>query len=169
MTVRPLTYAEVGATRGALPTGYAHVRERTYLGDDVAARAGELVLTWAMHRAAGLRVRPEPTPRAAVGVEVVVVLGVGRFGIPAPCRVVWTVDEPGRIGFAYGTLPGHPEQGEELFLVEQDADGRTWLQVSSFSRPVAWYARLGGPVTRRLQQVVARRLGRRLRRLCAAQ
>jgi uncharacterized protein (UPF0548 family) len=30
-----------------------------------------------------------------------------------PCRVVYVVDEPRRAGFAYGTLPGHPEIGGE--------------------------------------------------------
>ena len=38
-------------------------------------------------------------------------------------RVVYLVDEDGpvpRFGFAYGTLPGHAESGEERFLVEWD-------------------------------------------------
>ena len=35
-----------------------------------------------------------------------------------PARVVYVVDEPARRGFAYGTLHGHPESGEEAFLVE---------------------------------------------------
>jgi Domain of unknown function (DUF1990) len=38
----------------------------------------------------------------------------------APCRVVCVVDEAGptsKFGFAYGTLPGHVESGEERFLI----------------------------------------------------
>jgi uncharacterized protein (UPF0548 family) len=48
--------------------------------------------------------------------------------------VVWTVDEPDRYGFAYGTLPDHPERGEEACLVEQ-AKGRVTLKIRAFSRP----------------------------------
>jgi uncharacterized protein (UPF0548 family) len=36
--------------------------------------------------------------------------------------VVWTVDEPNRIGFGYGTLQGHPESGEESFVVSREDD-----------------------------------------------
>ena len=39
------------------------------------------------------------------------------------CRIVYVVDESGPIskfGFAYGTLPGHVESGEERFLIEWD-------------------------------------------------
>ena len=45
-----------------------------------------------------------------MGSEVIVHLGPVR----APCRVVYVVDEPDRRGFAYGTLPGHPEIDGEL-------------------------------------------------------
>jgi uncharacterized protein (UPF0548 family) len=44
------------------------------------------------------------------GTDVLAHLGPIRV----PCRVVYVLDEPERRGFAYGTLPGHPESGEEL-------------------------------------------------------
>jgi len=69
-----------------------------------------------------------------------------------PSRVVYVVDEPDRAGFAYGTLPGHPEQGEELFLLENDDQNRVLFTVSAFSRGTSTLARLGGPVTGRFQQ-----------------
>ena len=40
------------------------------------------------------------------------------------CRVASVVDEPNRFGFAYGTLPIHPEQGEQSFIVERDEGGK---------------------------------------------
>jgi uncharacterized protein (UPF0548 family) len=52
-----------------------------------------------------------------------------------PTRVVYVIDEPDRKGFAYGTLPGHPERGEESFVVERRADESVWLTIRSFSRP----------------------------------
>ncbi len=74
-----------------------------------------------------------------------------RLGpVRIPVRIVRVVDEPDRRGFVYGTLPGHPEVGEEAFLAERDAAG-TWVHVRAFSRPGRWYARLGGPVTRLAQ------------------
>jgi uncharacterized protein (UPF0548 family) len=58
--------------------------------------------------------------------------------VAAPCRVIYVVDEPRRKGFAYGTLPGHPESGEEAFIVEQTEDGSVWLTIRAFSRPSGW-------------------------------
>ncbi len=72
-------------------------------------------MRWGMLRGAGVRVEAT-TDVAAVGSEVIVHLGPVRV----PCRVVYVVDEPDRRGFAYGTLPGHAESGEELFLVRYD-------------------------------------------------
>ena len=70
----------------------------------------------------------------------------------APCRVVYIVDEPDRFGFAYGTLPGHPEQGEEAFVVAKADDGAVRFTITAFSRPKEALARLGGPVTRFVQK-----------------
>jgi uncharacterized protein (UPF0548 family) len=61
------------------------------------------------------------------------------------------VDEPGRFGFAYGTLPLHPEQGEEAFVVSHDEDDAVWLDIVVFSRPRHPLARLGWLAGRRVQ------------------
>jgi uncharacterized protein (UPF0548 family) len=164
-----LTYPEVGATRaaGPLPAGYHHLRHRTCLGEVPLAAAGDAILTWRMHRAAGTRIEAS-APRAAPGVELTVGLGVGRLRLTAPCRVVWSVEEGDRVGFGYGTLPGHPEHGEESFVAERAADGRVWFAVTAFSRPALWYTRAAGPVVVLFQHAYARRLGRVLRRLCGS-
>ncbi|CAM5263264.1 DUF1990 domain-containing protein [Streptomyces finlayi] len=171
--VKPYTYADVGATRdadGACPDGFRALRVRTRVGYGAEAHriAGRAVLGWAMHRGLGLTV-DAGTESAAPGVEVVVGIGVGRWRVQAPCRVVWAVDEPGRVGFAYGTLTGHPECGEEAFVVETDAEGRVWMEVRAFSRPAAWYARAGGPVTRLVQHACAKGYGLAVRRVVARQ
>ena len=77
-----------------------------------ASYAGAL-LGWQAHLRAGLCVSASA---ATVGPGTVVVLGAGAGAarVSAPCRVVYLVAEPGRAGFAYGTLPGHPERGEEV-------------------------------------------------------
>lgn len=150
-----LTYPEVGATAGELPTGYRHTRASAVIGTgrDRFEQAGAGVLRWGMQRGAGLRVQAT-TDSAAPGTELIVGLGP----IPAPCRVVYVLDEADRRGFAYGTLAGHPESGEELFSVRYDPETDTvHAEVAAFSRPATWWSRLGGPVTRLLQQIVTRR------------
>ena len=72
----------------------------------------------------------------------------------ATCRVVGVVDEPDRWGFAYGTLPAHPESGEELFVVErrpEDGDAVVF-RITVFWRPHELLTRLGAPVARILQR-----------------
>jgi uncharacterized protein (UPF0548 family) len=65
--------------------------------------------------------------------------------------VVYVTTEPDRRGFAYGTLPGHPECGEEAFhLVRQGSS--VLFRVRAFSRPRHPLARLGAPVTRAMQR-----------------
>ncbi len=152
------TYREVGATRGALPNGYQHMEKQRTLGAgrQVFERASERLMTWGVQRGAGLVVRAD-SPRVATGVNVTVRLGLGRLAVSAPCRVVYTVEERDRVGFAYGTLLGHPESGEELFLVEHEAKGDVTLTVRAFSRPVRWFSRVAAPGARLVQRLVTER------------
>ena len=154
-----LTYPEVGATAGAMPDGYHHARASAVIGSgrERFERAGDSVLRWGMQRGAGLSVQAT-SDVAEVGAELLVRLGP----IPAPCRVVYVLSESGpetdRRGFAYGTLPGHPESGEELFSVRYDpATDTVYAEISAFSRPATWWSKLGGPVTRLAQRVVTGR------------
>jgi uncharacterized protein (UPF0548 family) len=150
-----LTYRDVGATASALPDGYHHVRKSAAIGsgrprfEDAAAK----VMRWGMLRGAGVRV-DATSEVAAVGSEVLVGIGPVR----APCRVVYVIDEPNRRGFAYGTLPGHPESGEELFAVRYDpATGEVKAEVIAFSRHATWWSKLGSPVTALMQRVITSR------------
>jgi uncharacterized protein (UPF0548 family) len=143
-----VTYPEVGATQtGQLPAGYRHIHRRVEVRDLPAVAAG--MRAWGIHRGAGLAVRAPGEP--TVGLEFRSGAGVGRLRLWVPCQVVWVRDGPDAYGYGFGTLPGHPEHGEEAFLVSRDADGRVWFEVRAFSRPATWYAKLGGPVTRRFQ------------------
>ena len=64
----------------------------------------------------------------------------------------WSTDgEPDRRGFAYGTLPGHPERGEEAFHLVRQGSSMLFL-VRAFSRPRHPLARIGEPVTKAMQQ-----------------
>ncbi|WP_406089606.1 DUF1990 family protein [Streptomyces sp. NBC_01013] len=162
-----LTYPEAGATRlGPLPDGYHHLHHRTEVGHGRAdlEAAGAAITEFRMHRVSGAEVRAS-APRAEPGASVRVPLGAGPFRFSAPCRVVWAEYGPERIGFAYGTLPRHPECGEECFVAELAEDGTVSFTVMAFSRPVRWYTRLAGPLVPVVQHWYARRLGRTLRRI----
>ena len=160
LTAMPLTYAEVGATEGTLPVDYRHLKASAVIGHGRQRfeEAADAVMRWGMLRGAGIRVEAT-TEVAAVGSEVLVGLGPLR----APCRVVYVVDEPDRRGFAYGTLRGHPQIGEELFAVRYDpVAGAVYAEVTAFSRHGTWWSRLAGPATSLAQRVISRRYLRAL-------
>ncbi len=160
LRAEPFSYSPVGATAtSTYPSGFHRLAERAYIGDGRAAfdHAAERLMTWRMHEGAGLRVAAEAA-RVVEGAVVVCRLGPLRI----PCRVVWVVEEPDRVGFGYGTLPGHPEAGEEAFVLELD-DDVVHLSVTAYSRPGRWFTRLGGPVGRVLQRRVVRRYADALR------
>ncbi|ROQ41205.1 uncharacterized protein (UPF0548 family) [Frondihabitans sp. PhB188] len=94
---------------------------------------------------------PEGEPFLVAGTEAV--LDIHAYGrtVHAPVRVVYVIDDPTRKGFAYGTLDGHPESGEESWVIDQTDDGSVWLTVRVFSKPANWKWRLVAPFLR-LQQ-----------------
>jgi uncharacterized protein (UPF0548 family) len=150
--VAALTYPEIGAAvDGPMPAGYDHLDARARVGSaDGFERAREALFGWALQRHVGATVHP-PDARPTPGTTVLLRLGLGPLRMIAPCRVVWAVDEPDRAGFAYGTLPGHPERGEEAFILQRTGEG-TVLTIRAFSRPARWFSRLGAPVSRLVQR-----------------
>ncbi|HET7326173.1 MAG TPA: DUF1990 domain-containing protein [Nocardioidaceae bacterium] len=167
LSVLELTYGGVGGTRWrATPAGFHAAEHRSVLGSDHGRfdRAVDALLHWRMHDAAGLRM--QATGPVAVGVDSLGRLGVGRFAVPVPCRVVWVVREPDRVGFGYGSLPGHPASGEESFVLERVA-GEVVFTVRAFSRGAQWYTRCGAPLARSAQRAYLRRYAGALRRLSA--
>lgn len=153
---RPLTYDEVGGTSAGAPAGYRAVaRTRTLRRRDFEGAVEDL-MRWRMHERAGLRVAAS-AERAAVDEVVVLRLGPGPLSLRIPCRVVAVTDESGRAGFAYGTLPGHPETGEERFELARQPDGSVVFEITAFSRPATVLAKAGGPVSRLVQDVMTTR------------
>jgi uncharacterized protein (UPF0548 family) len=150
----PFTYPEVGATRaGRLPAGYPHVEKSAVVGSGRPAfeRAAAALFEWRAQRGAGLRVRATG-PASEPGTVVVLTAGLPRLGYDIPCRVVWAQADGDERGFGYGTLPGHPESGEECFVVRLDGDGDVVFTTRVFSRLASPLARLGGPVSRKVQR-----------------
>lgn len=161
---REFSYPEVGATlddADALPAGYSHLRHRVRVGHGEAAfrAAADALGSFRMHRRLPVGITAS-APRAALGAEVTVALA---WVVQAPCRIVRVVDEPDRYGWAYGTLTGHPECGEEAFLLDLDADGTVWFDVIAFSRPGGRAARVLGGLVPVMQRLYARRCAQVLR------
>jgi len=155
------SYPAVGATAGTPPSGYVVDRVRVKLGEGEAAFAAarRALERWDQFRLGWLEAAPPATPIEPGQAVAVLIRTMGVWWLNAN-RIVYVIDEPGpvaRFGFAYGTLPGHAESGEERFLIEWDrAEGSVWYSILAFSRPRHWLARLGRPLVRRLQRRFAR-------------
>ncbi|MGY1723222.1 DUF1990 family protein [Blastococcus sp. SYSU DS0533] len=159
LTAAPFTYTEVGATADAdLPAGY-HVAEHSAVvgaGRAALERVAGAVLDWRLQRAVGLRVRATG-PAGTPGTVVVLTAGLPRFGYDIPCRVVWASTEGDERGFAYGTLPGHPESGEERFAVRLTGSGEVVFTLRVFFRLASPAARLAGPLSLAVQRLATAR------------
>lgn len=155
---RPLSYPESGATAVQLPDGYYHLVVHRVIGhgEPTFRRAADRLMSWEMHRAAGLTVTAT-TSRVEPDSRVRLRLGWHLLRMSFACQVVHVVEEERRRGFAYGTLQGHPERGEERFCVEWREDDAVVFSLTAFSRPGTWWSRAGGPISRRLQQRYTRR------------
>ena len=93
----------------------------------------------------------EATP-VVVAETVLLVLPLGPTELRIACRLVDVTDTPTSFGFVYGTLPVHPECGEERFMVEHEVDGTVRFTIDVFWKPNHPLAILGAPIARRMQQ-----------------
>jgi len=154
---KDFSYPAVGATATTPPAGYVvdHTRIKLGEGESVFRSARAALERWEQFRLGWVEAWSSETPIRSG--EVVAVMGwaIGMWWLNS-CRIVYVVDESGpvgKFGFAYGTLPGHVESGEERFLIEwdRDTDG-VWYDILAFSRPNHILTRLGYPLVRRKQK-----------------
>ena len=149
-----LSYDAVGCTREELPAmpGWNVDRHRVRLGAgrDVFEAAKRAISRWEMFPPEVASIcHPDRPPRQDLVVGVVYKVRLLPVWILFPAKVVWIVDEATRFGFAYGTLPDHPECGEERFVLQWNAaDDSVWYDLLAVSRPAHWLARVGYPYTR---------------------
>jgi uncharacterized protein (UPF0548 family) len=162
-------YAAVGATAGAPPRGHVVDHTRVELGrGEPAFRAAKAALKrWDHFQLGWVEACPRTTPIQPGRTVAIVARAAGLWWLNA-CRIVYVVDEGAasrQFGFAYGTLSGHVESGEERFLVEWSAaDDRVWYDILAFSRPNHLLARIGYPLARRFQKRFARDSAAAMRR-----
>jgi uncharacterized protein (UPF0548 family) len=163
-----LPYADVGATvSGPLPRHYFHDRESAAVGGgrDVFTRAAVALRRWQTHTGSGLSIYPKDAEQV-VGTSVVVSAPMMGGYMLAPTRVVAVIDDDNAVGFAYGTLPLHPERGEESFIVRHLDDDTVVFELTAFSRPRPLLV-LGTPVNRILQRRAQRAMLRAMQEVPA--
>ena len=151
------TYAEVGATNATPPARYNVDHNRIQLGTGEATFRGavEALKHWRQFELGWVTIVPRGV-RVEVGATVAVkARAFGTWSLNAS-RVVYTIDESRRFGFAYGTLPDHVERGEERFLVEWLPDDSVWYDILAFSKPQHPLVKLSVPLARRLQHKFTR-------------
>jgi uncharacterized protein (UPF0548 family) len=158
---RDFSYPQVGATATTTPAGYVVDSTSASLGRGrvLFESAKAALRAWAQFRLGWLEVVPTDRPIESGESVAVIARSLGLWTINS-ARIVYVVDESGprwRYGFAYGTLPGHIEKGEERFVVEWRPDNdEVGYSIVAFSRPNHVLARLGYPWVRRMQKRFAR-------------
>lgn len=152
------TYPNVGATRGTPPSGYIVNSRRVCLGSGAAtfASARDALRHWQALATGWTEVYPRDAEVRAG--QTVAVLGRHfPFWSLNATRVVYVLDEEAQAGFAYGTLPGHMESGEERFLIEWNReDDSVWYDLQAFVRWRHPLARLASPLARAVVRRFAR-------------
>lgn len=133
------TVTDVSQGTGAQYSGIAFDAE----GSPLAAQPGQREQ----------RVAADGTPFISAGMTAT--LRSGRHATPV--LVVYVIDEPDRIGFAYGTAGDAPEAGEESFILERRDDDTVWLTVRSILEPAGGLRRLTAPLQRRRRRELTKR------------
>ncbi|MEM9917125.1 MAG: DUF1990 domain-containing protein [Bacteroidota bacterium] len=165
------TYEAVGISRQdkSLP-GFDNDHSHITLGQGelVWERACIAIREWAHFPFGWTRIVPaEEEPREGQTVAVLIHL-FGLWWLNS-ARVVYTIEEKNRFGFAYGTLPGHVEMGEEAFWVQRDAEGVVSYHIKAFSKPRMWLTKIGYPVVRMCQKRFVRHSMRQMHRIAGVE
>jgi uncharacterized protein (UPF0548 family) len=157
---RGLNYTVIGATLSPdvvafPPAGFRPntVSHRLGSGAPRFEIASRHLMTWGVMTSAGVDVDEivaEPARSSARGVGplflddgtpwitpgmTAVLSGSGTPVIDGPIKVVTVLEEPGRVGFVWGSRPGHAAAVERLFLLEHEDDDSVVFTVRSISRP----------------------------------
>lgn len=174
----PFSYPEVAATRSggrALPPS---LRKRYDVdcdevelgrGADLYERARKELFDWAPFRIDWLTLHGARSPLSEGDVVATLSRAAGLWSLN-PCRVVYVQDhEPGLAAFAYGTLRGHVEMGEERFQVRFEPESEAVrFEILAISRPRHPLTQLGYPFARKVQARFRRDATEAMLRACEA-
>jgi len=158
----PLNYLEEAASKmDEAPPGYNLDHHRIPLGKGEVQfeKAKKALRDWRMVELGWLVMHRPDEPLQ----EGQVVASLTRYAFVwflNPCRIVFVTEEElegqeniVRFAFAYGTLKGHVEQGEERFYVDWNKiTNEVHYGVLAFSKPAHILTKLFYPLTRKLQK-----------------
>ena len=166
------SYPEVGATKGDPPVGYTVDHNRTKLGEgaEIFDRAVAAIKDWSQFDLGWVRIVPPGTELKVGAIAAILPKHFGFWSLNA-CRVIYLIEDvtpSRRFGFAYGTLEGHVERGEERFLIEwHTQDNSVWYDILAFSQPAKMFVKLGRPLARMLQHRFTRDSMAQMKSICA--
>ena len=99
------------------------------------------------------------TPYVGAGTTVRVDGRVRGMSAGAELRVIFSIEEPRRVGFALGTVGGSVVSGEESFVLQWLDNDEVWFTVRAFDAPTAFvYRVLPALVRRRRRELFTRYL-----------
>ena len=99
------------------------------------------------------------TPYVGAGTTVHVNGRVRGMRADGELRVIFSIEEPRRIGFALGTVGGSVVSGEESFMLDWYDNDEVWFTVRAFDAPAAMiYRAVPALVRRRRRELFTRYL-----------
>jgi uncharacterized protein (UPF0548 family) len=163
------SYPEVGATAKLdLPAARYDVDHHEFVlgkGRELFERAKSALANWRHFEIPWLELHGANP--VASGQVVATLARVAGLWFLNPCRVVYADLGPDRdsVAYAYGTLHGHVECGEERFRLSFDAASHeVRYEILAFSRPAIFLSQVGYPLARRIQRRFAESSARALAR-----
>jgi uncharacterized protein (UPF0548 family) len=136
--------ADISPGTGAQYTGIAYGPDGAPLAEQPAPRTEQ-------------RFGPDGTPYVSAGMTATLKPEGRPRARGIPVLVVYVVDEPERIGFAYGTTGDAPESGEESCVLEHREDDSVWLTIRSALQPRGGVRRVLAPWVRRRRRELTKR------------
>ncbi|MBC8356077.1 MAG: DUF1990 domain-containing protein [Planctomycetes bacterium] len=172
----PFTYEPLGISETLdISSEFDVDRQQTLLGfgEEVYQAAKDAIRRWEMFPE-GLTKLYWPNQAIRVGEHVAVLFRAGPLWSLNPCRIVHVCDSArsadgiDRFGFAYGTLEGHLESGEERFSVRWNRnDDSVHYELLAVSRPNHFLTKVGYPYARVVQARFRRRSALAMKRAVA--
>lgn len=164
------SYQEIGLTQSTDPIPHFDNDHNSILlgqGKSVWLNAKKALDEWQQFPPNWTTTYPKTTPLKK-GENVAVLFRILGLWWINSARIVYAFDEPNRYGFAYGTLPGHVEKGEEVFWIERDDTGNIYYHIKAFSTPQFWLVRFAYPFARWNQKRFVRDSRLRMKKLANA-
>jgi uncharacterized protein (UPF0548 family) len=151
----PLSYEQVGLAKQS-PSDFKIDQASGVIGRGQTAfeRAKLALHEWRHFELGWVEIFPKNAP-IEPGTTVAVLVHHFGFWSLNGCRVVYELGDRSddtSFGFAYGTLTNHAEMGEEIFQISISPESEeVSYNIRAASKPRAVLARMGYPITRRLQ------------------